>query len=277
MALFGRFWPVFFIVANLMHVSASIVDTPCPVDNLDESDQPDMAEIIYATLMKYPNILEAVFQKNPHILWNAQQRMIQEFSTQVGESAYHQTLKTLDNTPDLWNQMQQAPLIQGRKKIIAFLDPLCLHSAMLLKNMLKIAQSSKGQISFCPHWVTNAGDKKGQIVVRALLAANALGKISSFLESLIDCIQNAQIVNVLRLAAQLGIHMPSFQTHMFSEDTEKSISDARTHFNQFQFQGFPIILYKKDNLNHPDNQKKPIEIIEGNPHDLEELAELLSH
>lgn len=277
MAFFGRFWTIFCMLAHPIMVSCQSTDRVCPCQALEASNPSKMADIIYATLMRYPQILESVFQKNPHILWNAQQRMIQEFSTQVGEDVYQHTLKTLESNPTLWNEMQQARLTDGRKHIVAFLDPLCAHSALLLKNMIQLAPSSQNDLAFCPHWVTHPLDKKGQMVARALLAAHQLGQIRSFIDRLIVCIEKAQAINVIQLAADLGLNMESFQTHMFSPSTEQHMTKARQHFSQFQFQGFPVIFYSKEDQGHPDYAEKPIEIIEGNPHSVEELAQLLLH
>jgi hypothetical protein len=233
--------------------------------------------ILTNILNKNPKILTDVFANNPRILWDAQQKMISDFSESVSENTYKSVARILKNSPELWNQMEKKAITAGGKSMIVFLDPLCPHSMLLLRDMLKLARSVHRPWAVCPHWITKHQDTKSQMIVRSLAAAHALGKLEAFLEILIDGVQEVSLEYILPLASQLGMDLEKFQQSMFSPETDQGLLDSRAYGNQFQFQGFPTVLYKKQNINAPSMRDTAFELMEGRPDNLETLLEMLSH
>jgi hypothetical protein len=227
-------------------------------------------------LMENPEILDLFFKKHPNVFANAQQRLIEHFSESVSDNLLTHTNETLRNSPDLWINMEKNPMHPRGKKIIAFLDPLCPHSALLFKDLMQLASASNQRFSFCPHWVAHHQDEKSMLAARALLAAYALGKISAYMDLWINRIQNLSEKDIPAITSQLGINKDLFKKHMFSTETNQCIQNSRQYRNQFHFQGFPTLLYKKNEKNTANDQEAPFLIIEGRPCDPQELAPLLS-
>ena len=243
--------------------------------------------IIQKVLLENPEILDSFFKKHTHVLYDAQQKMIEDFSEHVSENLLTHTNETLENSPELWTHMGKNPINPGSKKVVAFLDPLCPHSTLLFKDLMELAHKSDQGFSVCPHWIAHHQDKKSMLAVRALLAAYAMGKIKDYIDLWIHRIENLSQKDITNIASQLGLNSKRFKNHMFSQETNKCIQDARQYRNQFRFQGFPTLVYKKSDVKPtasvtlpPDDASGPSDgpffIIEGRPSDPKELSSMLS-
>lgn len=298
MALFSRACPLFFSLMTLCHAlphgeaksppsagKSHLFSAPSKefFASLMEELLKENPHILATALGENPEILASVFSKNPHILWDAQQKMIADFSEHASENVYKHTEKILSNSPELWGQLQKKPLRSGKKHIILFLDPLCPHSMALLKDTLTLSSGeNNNNHAPCPHFVTKHQDIRAQMIARSLVAAHALGKLEAFLEILISRIHQLSAELAQNIALELGLNRELFQKHMFSSHADEALLNARAYANQFQFQGLPTILYKRENSGESrrteaGSQERSFELIEGHPDTLESLMELLSH
>jgi len=263
-------------------VSLTEQSTHCAHSPSNETEPPCQKKILYQiekiltenpnilknALTKNPDILSHVLTKYPGILFHAQQKMIADFSEKASDNVQNHTQKLLRNTPELWENLQKNAINTGSKNIVIFLDPLCQHSLFLLKDLLQLISLSDNTLAICPHWITQHEDIKGQLIVRSILAAHAMGKTLPFLERILECMETMSLKNILAIASELEICPDAFQKNMNTRKIHQHILLSRAYGNQFQFQGSPTILYKTDD--------QLFEVIEGRPESIEVLAKLLS-